>query len=257
MSDSDLARAARELLVALDKNARETGRACPGCGVPIDDTHRTTCPVRALRGLVDGQPTTCTECGTDPKVCAHLVAGKGMAGCCGACGTGSTHDGMAVGPQATPDEWEVFTAGDGERAIRLKQTTLDQVPTLAERIASKRTEIDSLGIVLDTEYHTLEDVFADHRQWAYELWGKHNDPSGTYDKAMEEFGEFTDEPSIAEAVDVILVLVLWADRAGHTPAQLTEALASKVAINRERTWDKQLSHHIEEAPVVATGKDPA
>jgi hypothetical protein len=49
------------------------------------------------------QRTPCTECGTDPKVCAHLVASKGMAGCCGACATDSTHVRAAAGsPPPTP-----------------------------------------------------------------------------------------------------------------------------------------------------------
>lgn len=39
----------------------------------------------------------CSECGTDEAVCRHLVTSKGMAGCCGACGTGDTH--VTKGPE--------------------------------------------------------------------------------------------------------------------------------------------------------------
>ena len=69
--------------------------ALPALDVP-DGLAVPSVALRAALAAADTapEPKPCSECATDPRVCAHLVASKGMAGCCGPCSLGDTHQAM-------------------------------------------------------------------------------------------------------------------------------------------------------------------
>lgn len=58
-------------------------------------------------------------------------------------------------------------------------------------------------------------------------------------KAYKEAKEFMDEPSLEEAADVIIAVVGACHARGWTLVQLGQAIIAKMAVNRQRRWERQ------------------
>lgn len=101
-----------------------------------------------LRKLHEAAPGPCAGCGADPRVCAHLVSSKGMAGCCGPCGVGETHGRQPV-PRVSDDECPsedvVRQWADDERdSCTLACHVLD-VLAYVERLRARITDLQELA----------------------------------------------------------------------------------------------------------------
>lgn len=64
-------------------------------------------------------------------------------------------------------------------------------------------------------------------------------PAAFVRKFAEEAGEFVDSPSLEEAVDAFGCLIAWAHRSGHTQAEFLDTLRDKLAVNKQRAWQRQ------------------
>ena len=74
--------------------------------------------------------------------------------------------------------------------------------------------------------------------WSVWFWSAANSFTGTHQKVINEAKEFAAEPSLEEAADVFIALVVACQHSGWDPSQLETAVRTKMAINRSRTWEK-------------------
>lgn len=78
-----------------------------------------------------------------------------------------------------------------------------------------------------------------HRQRAFseQTFGPGQRTAGVLDHIRRELREIEAEPAdLGEWIDVVLLALDGAWRAGHTPEQIAEALWAKQARNEQRNW---------------------
>lgn len=75
------------------------------------------------------------------------------------------------------------------------------------------------------------------RDWSGKTFGPGPRTKGVVDHIRKELAEIEADPSdIAEWIDVVILGLDGAWRAGHSPDQIIEAIAAKQAKNEERVW---------------------
>jgi hypothetical protein len=75
------------------------------------------------------------------------------------------------------------------------------------------------------------------REWSGETFGPGTRTKGVIDHIRKELAEIEADPTdIAEWIDVVILALDGAWRAGHSPDQIVEALAAKQAKNEHRDW---------------------
>ena len=88
----------------------------------------------------------------------------------------------------------------------------------------------------------MQEVTNDAWNWAHDMG--FTNPEG---KLAEEAREFCEAPSLGEAADVFIALVVACHKHGWTSYDLTVAAETKMAVNRNRLWaqtDDGTWHHI-------------
>lgn len=90
------------------------------------------------------------------------------------------------------------------------------------------------------------------REWSENTFGPGSRAEGVIDHILKEVGEIIENPDdISEWIDVVILALDGAWRAGYNPDQIIEALRSKQAKNESRKWPdwrtaepgKAIEHH--------------
>lgn len=78
-----------------------------------------------------------------------------------------------------------------------------------------------------------------HRQrtWSHHTFGPGDRTEGVIDHIRKELTEIEDDPTdVSEWIDVVILALDGAWRAGYTPEQIVAALVSKQEKNERRKW---------------------
>lgn len=80
-----------------------------------------------------------------------------------------------------------------------------------------------------------------HREWSKETFGEGPHTEGLCRHIEKELDEIRENPKeIMEWIDVIILALDGAWRAGHTPQEIVAALENKRRINEARKWQKKV-----------------
>jgi Protein of unknown function (DUF550) len=75
------------------------------------------------------------------------------------------------------------------------------------------------------------------RKWSQKMFGPGSRTTGILNHIAKEIKEVENNPSdISEWIDIVILALDGAWRAGHTPEQIAQALDAKQAINEARLW---------------------
>lgn len=75
------------------------------------------------------------------------------------------------------------------------------------------------------------------REWALRTFGPKWDPQGNIEHIRRELIEIEADPfDLSEWVDVVILALQGAFRAGHSPAEIANAITTKQIINESRQW---------------------
>lgn len=104
--------------------------------------------------------------------------------------------------------------------------------------------------VIDAAYLTRQ------RDWSLRTFGPGTRLKGLLAHITEELAEIEAEPhNLNEWVDVVVLALDGAWRAGHQPQQIIDAIITKQAVNEARTWPDwrtyspdQAIEHVRETP---------
>lgn len=97
----------------------------------------------------------------------------------------------------------------------------------------------------------IVDIIADQRRWSRATFGPGPRPAGTIAHIRKELAEIEANPTdVVEWVDVAILALDGAWRAGHSPRAIARALLDKQQRNRDRKWpavgtvadDKPIEH---------------
>lgn len=89
------------------------------------------------------------------------------------------------------------------------------------------------------------------REWSRQTFGPGDRTAGVIDHIQKELREIEADPAdISEWIDVVILALDGAWRAGHAPQQIVDALVAKQAKNEARVWpdwrtaptDKAIEH---------------
>lgn len=81
------------------------------------------------------------------------------------------------------------------------------------------------------------------RQWSRETFGPDQHPNAVIDHIRKELIEIEADPSdVREWVDVVLLALDGAWRAGHTPEAICKAIEAKQVKNENRSWPDWRTH---------------
>lgn len=84
----------------------------------------------------------------------------------------------------------------------------------------------------------LRDYIIRHISWSKSTFGEGDQHKKICNHIEKELDEIRDNPSdLFEWIDVIILALDGAWRAGYTPVQIINALVQKQAINFERKWN--------------------
>ena len=83
--------------------------------------------------------------------------------------------------------------------------------------------------------------FAKHlvhqREWSEQIFGPGDRAEGVVDHIRKELDEILAHPTdLSEWIDVVILALDGAWRAGHSPADIIDALVAKQAKNERRKW---------------------
>lgn len=88
----------------------------------------------------------------------------------------------------------------------------------------------------------LETYLERQREWSRKVFGSGKRTLGLLQHIEKEIVEVKQNPEdVMEWVDIIILALDGAWRAGYTPEQVAEALSKKQAINFARTWPNPVS----------------
>lgn len=138
----------------------------------------------------------------------------------------------------------------------LSQAVRALIPAINAAITEHGTameEAQRMGERLNAVYQRfdLSDHLGRQREWSLATFGPGDRRKGIVDHLRKELQEIENNPKdIFEWIDVILLGLDGAWRAGHTPEQIVEALAAKQTKNEGRVWpdwrtqsaDKAIEH---------------
>ena len=91
----------------------------------------------------------------------------------------------------------------------------------------------------------LETYLEQQREWSRRVFGPGKRTRGILQHIEKEIAEVRQDPEdVMEWVDIIILALDGAWRAGYTPEQVAEALSKKQAINFARTWPTPVSEDV-------------
>lgn len=85
--------------------------------------------------------------------------------------------------------------------------------------------------------HTIADYVARQREWSFDIFGPGARLGGLTKHIAKELQEILERPNeVMEWVDVVILALDGAWRAGYTPKQIQDAMERKQQINFKRRW---------------------
>lgn len=92
-------------------------------------------------------------------------------------------------------------------------------------------------VKLDASGSDLEEYIARHREWSYKTFGPGSRAEGLLKHIRKELLEIEADPGdLMEWVDVMILAIDGAWRAGFSPFEVAEALKRKQEVNFRRKW---------------------
>ena len=112
-------------------------------------------------------------------------------------------------------------------------------------VQETRQPVGIINPVKSTISSTFASLVEDQKAWSIENFGPFQNTEGLIDHIKKELKEIEEEPTDLEGwIDVIILAMDGAWRAGHSPLEIEQMLKDKQEKNKNRTWpDWQTAEH--------------
>lgn len=137
--------------------------------------------------------------------------------------------------EARPSPTSEDVASAYHREVESHIAMMDPATTLAlvARVREAEARLEAVGGPTVIDAARLER----QRQWSLDTFGPGPRTLAVLDHIRRELDEVAADPTdLAEWVDVVLIALDGAWRAGHEPQAILDAIAAKHEINQKRTW---------------------